>query len=52
MKWFFPTLIGLDVLLLALPTRWMAPMVEFWCAATLAVATALLWVRLKVSYED
>ena len=52
MKWFFPTVIGLDVLLLALPTRWMAPRAEFWCAATLAVATALLWLCLKVSHDD
>ena len=52
MKWFFPTVVGLDVLLLALPTRWMAPTVEFWCAATLALATALLWLCLKVSFDD
>ena len=52
MKWFFPAVIGLDVLGLALPTRWMAPKVEFWCAATLAVATALLWLCLKVSHDD
>ena len=52
MKWFFPIVIGLDVLLLALPTRWMGPMVEFWCAVTLAFATALLWLRLKLSYEE
>ncbi len=52
MKWCFPIVIGLDVLGLALPTRWMAPRVEFWCAATLAFATALLWLRLKVSYDD
>ncbi len=52
MKWFFPTVIGLDVLLLALPTSWMAPRAEFWCAATLAVATALLWLCLKVSHDD
>jgi hypothetical protein len=52
MKWFFPTVIGLDVLLLALPTRWMAPRAEFWCAATLALATTILWLRLKFSYDD
>ena len=52
MKWFFAIVIGLDVLLLALPTRWMGPMAEFWCAATLALATALLWLRLRVSYEE
>ena len=52
MKWFFATVIGLDVLLLALPTRWMAPKVEFWCAATLAFATALLWLRLKVAFDE
>ena len=52
MKWFFPTVIGLDVLGLALPTRWMAPKVEFSCAATLALATALLWLCLKVAHDD
>ena len=52
MKWFFPTVIGLDVLGLALPTRWMAPAAEFWCAATLACGTALLWLVLKVSHDD
>jgi len=51
-KWVFPTVISLDVLLLALPTRWMEPKVEFWCAASLALATALLWLRLKVSHDD
>ena len=52
MKRFFATVVGLDVLLLALPTRWMSPMVEFWCAATLALVTALLWLCLKFSYEE
>lgn len=51
MKWFFATVISLDVLGLALPTRWMAPMAEFWCATMLALATAFLWARLKVSFK-
>jgi hypothetical protein len=52
MKWFFPIVIGLDVLLLALPTRWMGSRGEFWCAASLALVTVLLWLCLKVSHGD
>jgi hypothetical protein len=52
MKWFFPIVIGLDLLLLALPTRWMGAWGEFWCAASLAIVTALLWLCLKVSHGD
>jgi len=52
MKWFFAIVIGLDVLLLALPTRWMGSWGEFWCATSLALLTALLWLCLKVSHDD
>jgi hypothetical protein len=52
MKWFFAIVIGLDVLLLALPTRWMGSRVEFWCAASLALVTASLWLCLKLSHDD
>ena len=52
MKRVFATVVALDVLLLAIPTRWMSPMAEFWCAATLALVTALLWLCLKLSYEE
>ena len=48
MRCFFPAVVGLDVLMLALPTGWMGPKLEFWCAVTLALATALLWLVIKL----
>jgi len=52
MKRFFATVISLDVTMLALPTQWMGPMAEFWCAAALALVTAVLWLCLRLSYEQ
>ena len=52
MKRVFNIIIGLDVLLLLLPTRRLGSRGEFWIAAILAVATAVLWVCLKAARDD
>ena len=52
MKRAFNVILGLDLLLLLLPTRGLGAVGEFWIAATLAAATALLWVCLKASRND
>ena len=52
MKKFFNVIMGIDVLLLLLPTCWLGSQAEFWIAATLATTTAVLWVCLKMSRDD
>jgi hypothetical protein len=52
MKRFFNVIMGIDVAMLLLPTCWMGPQAEFWIAATLAAATAVLWVGLKVPSDE
>jgi len=52
MKRLFAVVVALDALLLASPTHWMGPRVEFACAVTLAVVTALLWLGLKMAREE
>ncbi len=52
MKRIFKMILGLDVALLVLPARGLGPQGEFWIAATLAAATAVLWICLKVAGDN
>lgn len=51
MKRSFAIVVAVDVLALALPTRWMGAWVEFWIAVALAVVTAALWLVIQLTRD-